>query len=112
MIYTTFNPALIMVKVANVDWDVNRTIRNIFTEARRHHVSALLANLGYRGRLWDSLPVLRGRDRAGVRSLGLIQTLSRWRSSAVPHCVKLKSDQESEINGMGPRLQPAMWTSF
>ena len=56
-------------------------------------------------RLWDSLPVLRaGRIERGVRSLGFDSDFIQVEKGMSRINVKLKSDQESEINGMGPEI--------
>ena len=109
MIYTvTFNPALdYVVKVEHFTLgSVNRTIReNIFYGGKGINVSALLANLGYRSTALGFIAGLTGREiERGVRSLGFDSDFIQVEKGMSRINVKLKSDQESEINGMGPEI--------
>ena len=109
MIYTvTFNPALdYVVKVEHFALgSVNRTIReNIFYGGKGINVSALLANLGYRSTALGFIAGFTGREiERGVRSLGFDSDFIQVEKGMSRINVKLKSDQESEINGMGPEI--------
>lgn len=109
MIYTvTFNPALdYVVKVEHFTLgSVNRTIReNIFYGGKGINVSALLANLGYRSTALGFIAGFTGREiERGVRSLGFDSDFIQVKKGMSRINVKLKSDQESEINGMGPEI--------
>ena len=109
MIYTvTFNPALdYVVKVEHFALgSVNRTIReNIFYGGKGINVSALLANLGYRSTALGFIAGFTGREiERGVRSLGFDSDFIQVEKGMSRINVKLKSDQESEINGMGPKI--------
>ena len=109
MIYTvTFNPALdYVVKVEHFTLgSVNRTIReNIFYGGKGINVSALLANLGYRSTALGFIAGFTGREiERGVRSLGFDSDFIQVEKGMSRINVKLKSDQESEINGMGPEI--------
>lgn len=109
MIYTvTFNPALdYVVAVEHFTLgSVNRTIReNIFYGGKGINVSALLANLGYRSTALGFIAGFTGREiERGVRSLGFDSDFIQVEKGMSRINVKLKSDQESEINGMGPEI--------
>ena len=109
MIYTvTFNPALDYVAAVEhfTLGSVNRTIReNIFYGGKGINVSALLANLGYRSTALGFIAGFTGREiERGVRSLGFDSDFIQVEKGMSRINVKLKSDQESEINGMGPEI--------
>lgn len=111
MIYTvTFNPALDYV--VTVDHftlgSVNRTIsENIFYGGKGVNVSALLANLGYESIALGFVAGFTGDEiERGIRRLGFHSDFIRVEKGMSRINVKLKSDEESEINGMGPEITP------
>lgn len=109
MIYTvTFNPALdYVVKVEDFTLGmVNRTVReDIYYGGKGINVSAVLANLGYESTAlgfvagFTGQEVVRGAESLGFHSdfIHVVQGLTRIN-------IKLKSREESEINGMGPEI--------
>lgn len=109
MIYTvTFNPALdYVVRVKNFTaGEVNRTVEeHIFYGGKGINVSAVLANLGYDSRALGFVAGFTGDEiERGVRSLGFSSDFIRVKKGMSRINVKLKSDLESEINGMGPEI--------
>ncbi|MCC8025407.1 MAG: 1-phosphofructokinase [Clostridium sp.] len=109
MIYTvTFNPALDYVIAVNhfTPGTVNRTVReNIFYGGKGINVSALLANLGYESRALGFVAGFTGDEiERGVKTLGFHSDFIKVKKGMSRINVKLKSDQESEINGMGPEI--------
>lgn len=109
MIYTvTFNPALDYVVAVNhfTLGRVNRTIReNIFYGGKGINVSALLANLGYESTALGFVAGFTGEEiERGVRTLGFRSDFIKVERGMSRINVKLKSDEESEINGMGPEI--------
>lgn len=111
MIYTvTFNPALDYVAAVNHFklGSVNRTVReHIFYGGKGINVSALLANLGYESTALGFIAGFTGDEiERGVKSLGFQSDFIRVKKGMSRINVKLKSDEESEINGMGPEIQP------
>lgn len=111
MIYTvTFNPALDYVAAVNHFklGSVNRTVReHIFYGGKGINVSALLANLGYESTALGFIAGFTGDEiERGVKSLGFQSDFIRVKKGMSRINVKLKSDEETEINGMGPEIQP------
>jgi len=109
MIYTvTFNPALdYVVKVNHFTLGkVNRTVQeNIFCGGKGINVSALLANLGYESVALGFVAGFTGQEiERGVGRLGFQSDFIRVERGMSRINVKLKSDEESEINGMGPEI--------
>ena len=109
MIYTvTFNPALDYVVTVNhfTPGRVNRTIReNIFYGGKGINVSALLANLGYQSTALGFVAGFTGGEiERGVKKLGFQSDFIKAEKGMSRINVKLKSDEESEINGMGPEI--------
>ena len=109
MIYTvTFNPALdYVVKVEHFTLgEVNRTAEeHIFYGGKGINVSAVLANLGHESRALGFVAGFTGEEiERGVRSLGFESDFIHVARGMSRINVKLKSDQESEINGMGPEI--------
>lgn len=110
MIYTvTFNPALdYVVSVEHFTLGkVNRTVRErIFYGGKGINVSALLSNLGFSSRALGFVAGFTGREiERGVEQLGFQSDFIHVEKGMSRINVKLKSDQESEINGMGPEIQ-------
>lgn len=109
MIYTvTFNPALDYVVSVNhfTLGQVNRTVReHIFYGGKGINVSALLANLGYESVALGFVAGFTGDEiERGIRGLGFRSDFIHVEKGMSRINVKLKSDQESEINGMGPEI--------
>lgn len=109
MIYTvTFNPALDYVVTVNhfTLGSVNRTVReNIFYGGKGINVSALLANLGYESTALGFVAGFTGEEiERGVRKLGFKSDFIKVERGMSRINLKLKSDEESEINGMGPDI--------
>lgn len=109
MIYTvTFNPALDYVVTVNhfTLGRVNRTVReNIFYGGKGINVSALLANLGYKSTALGFVAGFTGDEiERGVKELGFQSDFIKVRKGMSRINLKLKSDEESEINGMGPEI--------
>lgn len=109
MIYTvTFNPALDYVVTVNhfTLGSVNRTVReNIFYGGKGINVSALLANLGYESTALGFVAGFTGGEiERGVRALGFGSDFIKVEKGMSRINLKLKSDEESEINGMGPDI--------
>lgn len=111
MVYTvTFNPALDYVVRVNhfTAGAVNRTVEeHIFYGGKGINVSALLANLGYASTALGFVAGFTGDEiERGVKSLGFSSDFIRVKKGMSRINVKLKSDEESEINGMGPEITP------
>lgn len=111
MIYTvTFNPALDYVVTVNhfTLGSVNRTVReNIFYGGKGINVSALLANLGYESTALGFVAGFTGEEiERGVKALGFGSDFIKVKNGMSRINLKLKSDEESEINGMGPQITP------
>ncbi len=109
MIYTvTFNPALDYVIKVNhfMPGQVNRTVQeNIFYGGKGINVSALLANLGYESTALGFVAGFTGDEIVrGVGTLGFKSDFIRVDKGMSRINVKLKSDDESDINGMGPEI--------
>ena len=109
MIYTvTFNPALdYVVKVDHfTPGKVNRTVKeDIYYGGKGINVSAVLANLGYESTALGFVAGFTGEEiERGVKSLRFASYFIRVKEGMSRINVKLKSDQESEINGMGPKI--------
>lgn len=107
MIYTvTFNPALDYVVRVNhfTPGMVNRTVKeDIFYGGKGINVSAVLANLGYESVALGFVAGFTGAEiERGVQELGFASDFIRVKDGMSRINVKLKSDEESEINGMGP----------
>lgn len=111
MIYTvTFNPALdYVIGVEHfAQGRVNRTVREgIVYGGKGINVSALLANLGYRSTALGFVAGFTGEEiRRGVKTLGFDSDFITVKEGMSRINVKMKSDEETEINGMGPKILP------
>lgn len=109
MIYTvTFNPALdYVIKVDHfTPGTVNRTVKEaIYYGGKGINVSAVLANLGYESTALGFVAGFTGEEiERGAKTLGFASDFIRVKEGMSRINVKLKSDQESEINGMGPKI--------
>ncbi len=110
MIYTvTFNPALDYVVAVDhfTAGKVNRTVReHIFYGGKGINVSTLLANLGYESTALGFIAGFTGDEiERGVKTLGFQSQFIRVERGMSRINVKLKSEEETEINGMGPEIR-------
>lgn len=110
MIYTvTFNPALdYVVKVRDfMLGTVNRTYReDIYCGGKGLNVSAVLANLGYESTALGFIAGFTGEEiERGARTLGFHTDFIRVEKGLSRINIKLKSREESEINGLGPEIE-------
>ena len=109
MIYTvTFNPALdYVVKVEHFALGiVNRTVKeNIYYGGKGINVSAVLSHLGFETVALGFVAGFTGAEiERGARELGFQTDFIHVKNGMSRINVKLKSDEESEINGMGPEI--------
>lgn len=107
MIYTvTFNPALdYVVRVKDFKLgEVNRTYsEQIFYGGKGINVSAILAALGVESTALGFVAGFTGDEiESGVKTLGFSSDFIHVKEGMSRINVKLKSNEESEINGMGP----------
>ena len=110
MIYTvTFNPALDYV--ISVDHftpgKINRTVsENMICGGKGINVSALLANLGYESTALGFVAGFTGAEiEKRAKELGFASDFIHVKKGMSRINVKMKSDEETEINGMGPDIQ-------
>lgn len=111
MIYTvTFNPALdYVVRVDHFTLGaVNRTVQeHIFYGGKGINVSAVLANLGYDNTALGFVAGFTGEEiERGAKTLGFKSDFIHVKKGMTRINVKLKAEEESEINGMGPEIMP------
>lgn len=111
MIYTvTFNPALdYVVRVDHFTLGaVNRTVQeHIFYGGKGINVSAVLANLGYDNTALGFVAGFTGEEiERGAKTLGFKSDFIHVKKGMTRINVKLKAEEESEINGMGPEITP------
>lgn len=111
MIYTvTFNPALdYVIRVENVRLGaVNRTVKeDIFYGGKGLNVSRVLKSLGYDSVALGFVAGFTGDEiERGAKSLGITPDFIHVEKGMSRINVKLKSNEESEINGMGPEITP------
>lgn len=111
MIYTvTFNPALDYV--VRVDCfalgAVNRTVQeHIFYGGKGINVSAVLANLGYDNTALGFVAGFTGQEiERGAKTLGFDSDFIHVKKGMSRINVKLKAEDETEINGIGPEIMP------
>lgn len=107
MIYTvTFNPALdYVVRVKDFTaGTVNRTYsEQIFYGGKGINVAGILANLGLETTALGFIAGFTGDEiERGVKKMGFSSDFIRVKEGMSRINVKLKSNEESEINGMGP----------
>lgn len=110
MIYTvTFNPALdYVIRVKNfTPGTVNRTCEeHIFYGGKGINVSAVLAELGFQSTALGFIAGFTGDEiERGAATLGFASDFIRVSEGMSRINVKLKSEEESEINGMGPVIR-------
>ncbi|WP_349947766.1 1-phosphofructokinase [Lacrimispora sp. BS-2] len=109
MIYTvTFNPALdYVVRVDHFTLGaVNRTEQeSIYYGGKGLNVSAVLSALGYGNTALGFVAGFTGEEiERGVKGLGFQSDFIRVEKGLSRINVKLKSQEETEINGMGPEI--------
>lgn len=109
MIYTvTFNPALdYVIKVDNFTLGaINRTKReDIYYGGKGLNVSTVLTNLGYESIALGFIAGFTGDViEKGAKSLGFSSDFIKVKEGLSRINVKLKSNEESEINGQGPNI--------
>lgn len=109
MIYTvTFNPALDYVIKVNhfLLGTVNRTRQEaVYYGGKGLNVSAVLAELGYKNTALGFIAGFTGQEiERGVRGLGFQSDFIQVEKGMSRINVKLKSEEETEINGMGPQI--------
>lgn len=107
MIYTvTFNPAIdYVIKVDNLTLGtVNRTKReDVYCGGKGINVSNVLSNLGIDSVGLGFIAGFTGEAiEAGAKKLGFQPDFIRLREGMTRINVKIKSNEESEINGQGP----------
>lgn len=112
MIYTvTFNPALDYV--IGVDHfmvgEVNRTAyESISYGGKGINVSCILNNLGIKSIALGFVAGFTGREiEAQVKAEGIITDFISLKEGMSRINVKMKSDEETEINGQGPKISEA-----
>ncbi len=109
MIYTvTFNPALdYVVKVDNLTLGmVNRTAQeDIYYGGKGINVSMVLNNLGIKSTALGFIAGFTGKEISdGVAAMGVESDFITLREGMSRINVKIKSQEESEINGQGPMI--------
>lgn len=112
MIYTvTFNPALDYVVRVNqfTLGAVNRTVQeHIFYGGKGINVSAVLANLGFANTALGFVAGFTGEEiERGAKTLGFDSDFIHVKKGMSRINVKLKAEDETEINGMGPEIEEA-----
>ena len=112
MIYTvTFNPALdYVVKVNHFTLGmVNRTVQeDIYYGGKGINVSAVLKTLGFGSTALGFVAGFTGDEiERGVKNLGFQSDFIRVENGMSRINVKLRSEEESEINGTGPEITGA-----
>ncbi len=110
MIYTvTFNPALdYVIKVDNFALEqVNRTKReDIYYGGKGLNVSTVLKNLGYESIALGFIAGFTGEAiEKGAKTLGFSSDFIKVKNGLSRINVKLKSNEETEINGQGPKIE-------
>lgn len=109
MIYTvTFNPSLdYIVKVNNFKLGaVNRTTReDIYAGGKGINVSIVLSNLGYKSKALGFTAGFTGNEiERRVNEKGIDSEFIKLNEGLSRINVKMKSNEESEINGNGPNI--------
>lgn len=109
MIYTvTLNPALdYVVKVNHFTLGaVNRTVQeDIYCGGKGLNVSTILKRLGYESMALGFVAGFTGEEIGRrAKELGIQPDFIRVQKGISRINVKMKSDEESEINGMGPEI--------
>lgn len=111
MIYTvTFNPALdYVVRVDHFTLGtVNRTSREqIYYGGKGINVSSILSQLGFETAALGFVAGFTGAEiERGAKELGFCTDFIHVKNGMSRINVKLKADEETEINGMGPEITP------
>ena len=109
MIYTvTFNPSLdYIVQVSKFQQGlVNRSSsEEILVGGKGINVSIVLKNLGYQSTVWGFIGGFVGQEIENrIQEAGCITDFVHLEHGISRINIKLKSDEESEINGLGPQI--------
>ena len=109
MIYTvTFNPAIdYVLHTERIQTGcVNRSeYEEIFFGGKGINVSAVLAELGVKSKALGFTAGFTGEAiEQGVKGMGIDADFVRLKSGNSRINVKLKADEETEINGQGPHI--------
>ena len=117
MIYTvTFNPSLdYIVTVENfIPGRVNRTVEEMmFPGGKGINVSIVLNNLGMKSTALGFIAGFTGAEiKSQVHSFQLNEEFIEIQEGMSRINVKLRSNEESEINGMGPKIDHTALTTF
>ena len=112
MIYTvTMNPSLdYVVKVDSFETgEVNQTSKEyLFCGGKGINVSAVLAALGFESRALGFVAGFTGEEiLRRIETMGFQADFIRLKEGRSRINIKLKSDQETEINGQGPEIKAA-----
>ncbi len=112
MIYTvTFNPSLdYIVRVENFkDGQINRTYyENILPGGKGINVSIVLKNLGHDSTALGFMAGFTGREiEEEIKRFGIGTDFIESKEGISRINLKMKSDNETEINGMGPKISDA-----
>lgn len=110
MIYTvTFNPALdYVIRIEHLALgSVNRTTQeDVFYGGKGINVSAVLKELGYPSTALGFVAGFTGDElERGVKTLGFTSDFIHVKKGMSRINVKLKSEEETEINGSGPEIE-------
>ncbi|MDO4267720.1 MAG: 1-phosphofructokinase [Eubacteriales bacterium] len=111
MIYTvTFNPALDYVIRVNqfTLGAVNRTVQEyVFYGGKGINVSTVLSHLGFTNTALGFVAGFTGEEiERGAKKLGFHSDFIHVKKGMTRINVKLKAEAETEINGMGPEIEP------
>ena len=114
MIYTvTFNPSLdYIVSVDDFKLGLtNRTSSELMLPGGKGiNVSIVLKNLGIQSTALGFMAGFTGKEiERGLKAFGISSDFIHVKSGMSRINVKLKSEEETEINGMGPDIRPRMW---
>ena len=109
MIYTvTLNPALdYVIQVDHFQpGRINRNRKeNIFFGGKGINVSCILNELGVKSTALGFIAGFTGRSlRDGLKNMGITADFTEVKEGMTRINVKMKSDEETEINGMGPLI--------
>ena len=112
MIYTvTFNPSLdYIVRVKNFrPGQINRTYyENILPGGKGINVSIVLKNMGHDSTALGFMAGFTGREiSARLADFGVASDFIEVKNGMSRINLKMKSDEETEINGQGPDIQEA-----
>lgn len=112
MIYTvTFNPALdYVIRVDHFRTGVINKVNeaHVFAGGKGINVSYILKELGYRTKALGFVAGFTGEEiKAGCTKMGVANDFIDLQEGMSRINIKLRSDNETEINGMGPNITEA-----